>query len=83
MDDNTQQLNKKQEFKFSKKGFDFSGKPIDETVDRDKVFAVWANRIFLIGEKKNNECCLYEIKGKQAVYCFTVKYKNLILAIEK
>lgn len=67
-------------YSFSKKGFDFEGKPLNFNSNLDHAFAMWGHRIFFIGEKKKDACDLYDVKDNKPVYAFTVKYKNIILA---
>lgn len=74
---------KKQEYIKSKKGFDFKRKPITKDTKTDDVFAYWSNRVFFIGEMKNDSCDLYTEKGGKAVFAYNVKYKNIILVKKK
>ncbi|NJK98343.1 MAG: hypothetical protein HC905_28565 [Bacteroidales bacterium] len=61
----------------SKKGFDFKSKPLNQNSEMDYVY--WNKRVFMVGEKNKDTCCLYVVKDNNPVYAFTVKYKNLSL----
>lgn len=80
---NTQQQEKQTDYVKSMKGYDFARKPINRTTKTDDVFAWWNNRPFFIGEMKADSCDLYTEKEGQAVFAFTVKYKNITLIKKK